>query len=84
MTKVTLYTKPDCCLCEEARKTIERVQRDLSIELEQIDVTRNAALVDRYGERVPVVLVEGAETFEYRVDEQELRTEIAERTAAAA
>src|SRR5881296_2692166 len=83
MTRVTLYSKPDCCLCDEVRETIERIGCDLPIELEQVDVTSDRALFDRYRERLPVVLVDGVEAFELAVDEQELRTRI-ERVEAAA
>ena len=84
MTRVTLYTKPDCCLCDEAREAIQRVQQELSIELEQVDITHDPALTARYGERIPVVVVGGVEAFEYRVDEHQLRSAIAGRAEAAA
>ena len=83
MTRVTLYSKPDCCLCDEARETIERVRRDHPIELEQIDVTSDRALFDRYRERVPVVLVDGVEAFELRIEEQELRAFLDQSEKAA-
>jgi glutaredoxin len=76
VTKVTLYTKPDCCLCDEARAVIDRAQRELSFELEEVDITSEPALVDRYGERIPVVLVNGVPEFELNVDEDEFRRRI--------
>jgi glutaredoxin len=70
---LTLYGKPGCHLCEDARREIELARAELPIELEEVDVTLDAALHRRYGERIPVVEVDGEELFELRVDPHELR-----------
>jgi glutaredoxin len=70
---VTLYTKPDCCLCDEARGAIERVRQEREFELEEVDITRDRALSETYGERVPVVALDGRPLFELAVDEDEFR-----------
>ena len=73
MTTVTLYKKPDCCLCDDALEVIERVRREHEFTVEQIDISRDPALFERHAERIPVVLVNGTEAFIYHVDEQALR-----------
>jgi len=83
MPKLTLYTKPDCCLCDEARDALERVRSRVAFELDVIDVSTDAKLAGRYGERIPVVLVDGHEAFEYTVDEDELESRLGARTGAA-
>jgi glutaredoxin len=83
MPKLTLYTKPDCCLCDEARDALERVRTRVAFELDVIDVSKDAKLGERYGERIPVVLVDGREAFEYTVDEDELESRLGARTGAA-
>jgi hypothetical protein len=86
MTTVTLYTKPDCCLCDEAMAVIERVRRSVEFDLERVDISQVPDLSDRYGERIPVVLVDGIELFEYRVEEEVLRSIVEDgprRTTAA-
>ena len=72
---VTVYTRENCHLCEEAIATIERVaeERDVAVELELVDVDTDADLREAYGERVPYVLVDGRPAFEFRVDEAEAR-----------
>jgi glutaredoxin len=80
MTKVTLYTKPDCCLCDEALSVIERVRRERAFELEKVDITSDPELLDDYGRRLPVVQVDGVEAFALRVDEQELRLRVVRET----
>ena len=68
MTRVTLYGKAGCHLCEEARNEIEAVRRERSFDLTEVDVSLDPALHRRYGERIPVVEVDGEEVFELGVD----------------
>jgi glutaredoxin len=77
MTTVTLYTQPDCHLCDEARAVLEEVRKDFPFDLEQVDIRRDRELRARYGVRIPVVTVDGVEHFELRVDDQELRSILA-------
>ena len=73
MTTVTLYSKPDCHLCVEARAALMRVQVDLPFELAELDITTEETLHRAYFERIPVIAVAGDELFEYFVDEGALR-----------
>ena len=73
MTIVTLYSKPDCHLCVEARAVLLRAQTDLRFELSELDITTDERLHRAYFERIPVVVVDGEELFEYFVDEAALR-----------
>ena len=72
MAKVTLYSKLDCPLCDEAREALERVRAHAAFELAEIDITSTPELQGRYGERIPVVAVDGEELFDFVVDEAEL------------
>ena len=72
MTLVTLYGKPGCHLCEEARQVVVAARDERGFDLEEVDVTLDPVLHARYGERIPVVVVGGEEAFEYHVDGQEL------------
>jgi glutaredoxin len=74
MTTVTLYTKSDCHLCDEARAVLEDIRSDHPFDLEQIDISQDRALRKRYGVRIPVVAVDGVEVFEHRVDDRRLRS----------
>ena len=72
MTTVTLYGKPGCHLCDDARGAIEGVRATHSFELEEVDITLDPGLYRQYGERIPVVAVDGVELFEFFVDPAEL------------
>jgi glutaredoxin len=77
MPRLTLYTKPDCCLCDEAAQVLERVRGRVGFELEVIDVGSEPELRERYGERVPVLLVDGEPAFEYELDDAALERRLA-------
>ena len=80
MKIVTLYTKPDCHLCDTAHEVLEGMRQDFDFEIEQVDISRDRALLKRYGVRIPVVAVDGIELFEHRVDDRALRSILAEGT----
>jgi len=73
MTTVTLYGKSGCCLCDEAKEVLAAVRAERPFELEQVDVSLDPVLHRLYGERIPVVAIDGEELFEYHVDGPELR-----------
>ena len=73
MTTLTLYGKPGCCLCDDAREIVGMVRRDFPFELHEVDVSIDPALNREYGERIPVLEVDGEELFELHVDPLELR-----------
>jgi glutaredoxin len=66
---VTLFGKPGCHLCDEARDLVRRVCDDRAVELREIDITLDPTLNREYGERIPVLALNGEELFEYFVDE---------------
>ena len=72
-TAVTLYGRPGCHLCDEARAALLRVRADVPFELREIDIDGDDELFKRYLERIPVVTLNGEELFEFEVDEAALR-----------
>jgi hypothetical protein len=72
--RVTLYAKPGCHLCDDARAVIERVCADLGESCEEISILGDPELLERYGEEIPVTLVDGKQHDFWRVSEERLRT----------
>jgi glutaredoxin len=66
---LTLYGKPGCHLCDDARAAVERVTARHKVPVEQVDVSRDPVLFARYGERIPVLELDGETLFEFFVDE---------------
>jgi glutaredoxin len=77
---VTVYSKPDCHLCEEAMATLRGLQRELAFELRELDITTRDALHRAYFERIPVVAVDGEEVCELVVSEALVRERLESRT----
>jgi glutaredoxin len=74
---VTLYSRPGCHLCEEARARLEALRREgLRFELCELDIERDERLHSAYLERIPVVEVEGEVISELFLDERALRTRL--------
>jgi len=66
---VTLYGKPGCHLCDEAREVVDRVRAEHPFDLREVDVSLDPGLNREYGERIPVLSVNGEELFEFFVEE---------------
>jgi glutaredoxin len=81
MRTVTLYGRPGCHLCDDARAALTRVQARAPFALDEIDITRDDALHKRYLERIPVIALDGEELFDYFVDEEALERRIVYRGA---
>lgn len=76
MRTVTLYGRPGCHLCDDARAVLERVRATQPFRLEEIDIESSDALMLRYLERIPVVALDGRELWELFVDEEALRRKL--------
>jgi glutaredoxin len=70
---LTLYGKPGCHLCDDARAAVERATAGRDVALEQVDISLDPALLARLGERIPVLELDGEELFELFVDEGVLK-----------
>lgn len=75
--RITLLSKPDCHLCDDARVVVERVASDLGVAWEEVDITSDPELQARWWEQIPVTLVDGVQHDYWRVDEQRLRSALA-------
>lgn len=71
--RVTLYGKPGCHLCDDAREVIARVCAELGTSYDEVDITADPALQQQFGEQIPVTFVDGAQHDFWRVDERRLR-----------
>jgi len=63
-----MYSRRTCGLCDEARAVVEAERRRTEFSFEERYIDGDDRLELDYGLRVPVVLVDGEERFEYRVD----------------
>ncbi len=72
--RLLLYSRPGCHLCDDARAVLDRVGEPYA----EVDIDRDDALLKRYLERIPVVVLDGEELFEFFADEGVLRARLGE------
>jgi len=72
MTRVVLYTRPGCHLCDDARAMLERARATIPFAFQERNIDEDDALLRRHLERIPVIEVDGTEAFELAIDEAEL------------
>jgi len=75
--RVTLYSRPGCHLCDDAREVVARVCADVGTSYDEVDITTSEDLQQAYGEQIPVTLVDGRRHDFWRVDETRLRAALA-------
>ena len=80
MIALTIYSRPGCHLCTDMKVTVERIVRDMDApaRIEEINIANDPELEARYGQEIPVLLVNGRKAAKYRVTEEALRRLIAE------
>ena len=72
MTRVTLYGRPGCHLCEEAQAAVAAARSRREFALEEVDISLDPLLARRYGERIPVVAIDGEDVLELRFGAEDL------------
>ena len=66
--EVTLYTRRECPLCDEAKAAL----RAAGLNPIEIDIDRDPDLKRRYTDDVPVIMIDGKEAFRHRVTAEQL------------
>jgi hypothetical protein len=60
---VTLYSTPDCHLCDEAAAILAAVERTLPFRWRRVDIRSDARLLERYRCEIPVIHIDGGATL---------------------
>jgi glutaredoxin len=74
--QVILYTRPGCHLCYEAKRAMLAAGCEGQYTLREIDIDSDPALARRYGWDIPVVIIEGVETFKHRLTPSDFKREL--------
>lgn len=80
--QVELLTRAGCSLCTTAAERLAELADELGFALVVTDIdtaaaTGATALRAEYGDRLPVVLLDGAEHSYWEIDEPRLRADVA-------
>lgn len=74
--RVTIYTRPGCHLCDEAKRSIHDAGRGDEFALEEVNIDEDPRLRDLYQYDIPVVFINGVKAFKHRVEPREFRRKL--------
>ena len=75
---VTLYSRPGCHLCEEAKAALAPLLREFGAVLREINIDDDAVLKERYGWDIPVIFIGAHKAAKHRVDVAQFRRQLQE------
>lgn len=73
---IEFYTKPNCHLCDVAREKIVKLKKEFDFELVDVDISKKEDLMKKYGESVPVIVLNGKFLSRFDVDSDKLRNKL--------
>ncbi len=68
MSDVVLYSKPGCCLCDDAKQSLQKA----GSVFREVDITRDEGLMNEFGMVIPIVEVNGLAVFEAGMNPEDL------------
>lgn len=74
--RVTVYSRHGCHLCDVAIQTLESLQEELDFEIDKRFIDGDSRLEEKYGEQVPVILIDGEHHDFWRVDPDRFRSSL--------
>jgi glutaredoxin len=73
---VTLYTRPGCHLCDEAKTAIVPLLREFGAVLQEVNIDADPVLKERYGWDVPVIFIGQRKAAKHRMDPEQFRRQL--------
>lgn len=87
MPHLIFYTKPECHLCEDAYQILVKLNQDIPLKIEVIDITQpgNEQAAEKYGERIPVLAQpDHSSELDWPFTKREVRTYLTSAPSASA
>jgi len=75
---VTLYTRPGCHLCEDAKDAMAPALRECGAVLREVNIANDVVLEERYGHDIPVIFIGARKVAKHRVDPAQFRRRLQE------
>ncbi|MBA2526484.1 MAG: glutaredoxin family protein [Pyrinomonadaceae bacterium] len=75
-TKVIIYSRPGCHLCEEAKEAMQVANCPGDFTLDEVNIENDPELLERYEDDIPVITFNGVEAFRHRVTAEQFRRRI--------
>jgi Glutaredoxin-like domain (DUF836) len=72
LSKWQVLSRPDCSLCDEMLQELVALLGDRAAQIQLLDISGDAELERKYGQRIPVLLIDGEFVCAYRLDRARL------------
>lgn len=72
MLKITLYSKPNCHLCDDIKIILDNVKKSINFNLKIINIESDKNLFEKYSLKIPVLFINDKIFAKYKVDEVKL------------
>jgi len=79
--EVTLYTRPGCHLCEDAKALLQPLLREFAATFREVNVDEDPELQRRYGSDIPVIFLGVRKAAKHRLDPRQFRRQLEEARA---
>jgi len=76
MIEVSVYSRSNCHLCEVALEVISEIRKDYEFTITKILIDGDSELEEKYGEQVPVILINDQPHDFFRVDPERFKLAI--------
>ena len=73
---IEILTKKDCCLCDKIKEIANKGLLDYPIKLIIIGIESDPVLYKKFKERIPILKINGIESFFYKAHETSLRRKL--------
>ena len=74
--RVEIYSKPDCPLCEEAKRVLRQVQSRIPFQLIEINIEEDRTRFEAFRYEIPVIFIDGRKAFKHRLGAEELENRL--------
>jgi glutaredoxin len=76
--QVTLYTRPGCHLCEDAKAAIAPLLAEFGATLKEVNIDEERELAERCGWDIPVIFIGDRKVAKHRVNVRQFRRQLEE------
>jgi hypothetical protein len=81
--ELTLYSKPDCHLCEEMEQELQKAARGMAVRVTRVDISKDADLEKKYSMEIPLLTFGGERLARHKADERTLAAKLKKILATA-
>jgi glutaredoxin len=76
--ELTIYGRPGCHLCEEAKAVIGPMAKEFGATLREVNIDSDDELAERYSWDIPVIFIGAHKAAKHRVDPRQFRRQLQE------